>query len=168
VKPQDHGVQPSLRFVVGSLTSIEQAVKAIADLKAHHLAADAIAILAKEDLLARDPQEMVALDGSHVAFDLLKSHSGRILCFGQSLGALLRSRVNAGSKNLKEALQRWLLPRHAGGLSEIVEKNGILIWVEIKSPEEEHAASLSLLRTSRGTVEVHDFVMIDLDQSAGA
>jgi hypothetical protein len=114
MKPQDHGGPPSLRFVVGSLASVEQVANAIADLKSHHLPAAAIAILAKEDLLARDLQNSAAFDGdavAHAAFDLLNSHNGKILCFGQSLGAILRSRVDAGSKTLKEALQCWLLPR---------------------------------------------------------
>jgi hypothetical protein len=51
------------------------------------------------------------------------------------------------------------MPRHAKALSDIVEDDGILVWAEVHTPEEERTATLSLLRSSRGTVEVHDFVI---------
>jgi hypothetical protein len=151
----------TLRFVIGSSGSYEQAVSAVQDLVQNRLPADSISILAKQKLLPRGAQRPAAVDGdagSHTEFDLLASHDSKIACFGHTLGSLLHNHVNEGSKTLKEALQRWLLPRHAGSLSDIIENDGTLIWVEIHCPEEERAASLSLLRNSRGTVEAHDFV----------
>ena len=39
-------------------------------------------------------------------------------------------------------------------------RDGLLAWIEVRTAEEERAASLSLLSSSRGTVEVHDLVAV--------
>src|SRR5262245_30289923 len=118
---KDRGGQAAnVRFVVGSLATMEQAVSAVNDLRGHDSPADAIAVLAKEELLSRESEKIAALDGddrSQAEFDLLESHKGMVQCYGETLGDLLQSRVSRGSKTLKDALQHWLLPRHARSLS---------------------------------------------------
>ena len=159
--PEKRDVSPNLRFVVGSLTNFEQAEDALDDLLKHSLPKDAISILARQDLLSHDARAFGVLDrdaASPSEGDLLTSRGKKILCLGRSLNCALQDRAGHGSKSLKDALQHWLLPRHAGSLSEIVDRGWILIWAEVHTPEEEHAASLSLLRNSRGTVEAHDFI----------
>lgn len=147
------------RFVVGSLDSIEHADDVVQDLLRHDLPMASISILAKQPLMA--PSALIgALPTTDVAeTDRLASQRSKIVCLGQGLGDILRTRTGQDRITLKEILQRCLLPRHARNLSEIVEGGGILVWVEVLCPEDEKAASLSLLRNSTGTVQVHDFAV---------
>ena len=133
---------------------------AVQDLVRNRLSPSSIGILAKQRLLSRELRRLPVVGGDAATpaeFDLLASHEDKILCFGRTLGSFLRDRVSEGSETLSDALQPSLLPRHACALSGVVEKDGILIWVEVHDPAEEREASLSLLRTSSGTVESHDF-----------
>jgi hypothetical protein len=148
----------SLRFVIGSLSNHDQVINAIEDLRERKVPRDSISILARQQTLDATISLASPAVDSWADLDLLSSEAGRVTCLGRGLGDLLQARVGEGSKTLKNALQRWLLPRHAQALSEIVEGGGILLWAEVHTPEQEQAATLSLLRNSRGTVEVHDFV----------
>ena len=147
------------RFVVGSLDNIERAGEVVQDLLRHDLPLASISVLAKQPLLAANalfeslPITEVA-DSDYLVYNRMK-----IVCLGQGLGDILRMRTGHDRITLKEILQRCLLPRHARNLSEIVEGGGILIWVEALCPEDEKTASLSLLRNSTGTVQVHDFAV---------
>lgn len=148
-----------LRFVVGSLASPEQAVGVVDDLVKQDLPRSAIGMLVRQDALPRDAPAFASLDGNAAQenFDLLTSRGEKILCFGQGLSRLLTEGVTGGSNRLNDALQHWLLPRHARSLAEIVERGWILIWAKVRTPEEERTANLSLLRSTRGTVQAHDF-----------
>ena len=157
---QCNSKQADVRFVVGSVSSVDQAAGAVADLLTHDVPRCSLGMLAKQKLLSHEARLTPTLAGdatSHAQFNLLASREDTVLCFGRSLRELLQARISEGSTTLDEALQRWLLPRHASSLSDIVEKDGILIWVQISNPEEERSAALSLLRNSHGTVGVHDF-----------
>jgi hypothetical protein len=162
-----HGEMTSnIRFVVGSSGSIEEATQAkMILLDDPVLQPHSIGIVTKLNVLLRGPGLLSAVGEEIVPraeFDFLAAHDDKIVCIGGTLGRLLREREIEGSRTLNDALRRWLLPRHAESLSDVVERNGILIWVEIHSLEEERAASISLLRHSQGRVEVHDFAPASL------
>jgi hypothetical protein len=147
------------RFVVGSLDNPQHAGDVVQDLLRHDLPLASISILAKQPLLAAN-----ALFGelpiTEIAeTNLIATNRTKIVCLGNGLGDILRMRAGEDGGTLKRIFQRCLLPRHARNLSEIVEEGGILIWVETLSPEDEKTASLSLLRNSTGTVQVHDFAI---------
>ena len=63
------------------------------------------------------------------------------------------------SKNLKDALSKWLIPKHAIYLERTLGEGNILFWLEVADPDEERSACQSLLATSSGLVGVHDFVL---------
>jgi len=147
------------RFVVGSLDNPEHAGDVVQDLLRHDLPLASISILAKWPLMAASAS-VGALPVTEIAkTNFLASNRSRIVCLGNGLGDILRMRTGHDRITLKEILQRCLLPRHPRNLSEIVEEGGVLIWVEALSPEDEKTASLSLLRSSTGTVQVHDFAV---------
>ena len=155
----------NIRFVVGSSSEFEEAVRAIDFLLEDTLPPDSIAIVAKQKVLLNGTDKLPAVTGDTVPIaksDLFASHDDKIMCIGGTLGQLLQCRVKKGSRTLNDALCHWLLPRHAESLSDVVERNGILIWVEIHSLEEERAASISLLRHSQSRVGVHDFAPASL------
>jgi hypothetical protein len=52
----------------------------------------------------------------------------------------------------------WLLPRHAERIVDAIQRDYILRWVKITSPEDEQLTCASLLARSSGPVEVHDLV----------
>jgi hypothetical protein len=58
----------------------------------------------------------------------LVSDTSKCVCLGE--GGVLRVGTGQDRITLKEILQCWLLPRHARNPSEIVERGGILIWVD--------------------------------------
>lgn len=147
------------RFVVGSLDNPERVGDVVQDLLRHDLPMASISILSKQPLPAASAL-IGALPVAEIAeTNFLASNRSRIVCLGNGLGDILRMHTGERGSTLKNILQRCLLPRHARNLSEIVEEGGILIWVEALCPEDEKTASLSLLRNSTGTVQVHDFAV---------
>jgi hypothetical protein len=145
-----------LRFVVGSLGNCERAVSAVEDLRARNLPCDSIGIVARRRVLDNAARLAALAGDASAVLDPSGAPAERIVCFGRRLDDMLGAHTGQDCRTLKEALERWLLPRHAEALSAIVERDGILVWAEVRTAEEERAASLSLLRNSSGTVAVHD------------
>jgi hypothetical protein len=153
---------PPLRFVIGSLRTSEQVAAAVTDLRAHHFPIESIGVLGRKELLHAHPSSSDLCSMRETAvreFELRKAADGniRVICSATTLGNLLWLEVERGSNILKNMLQQWMLPRHAQTFGDVVEGDGFLIWAEIHDPEQERVASLSLLRTSQGPVQVQDF-----------
>jgi hypothetical protein len=147
------------RFVIGSFDDLEDAIRAVEDLRRHNLPREAINVLGAERTLV-ECTRLSALAGEPRALFDLKPPEGRIVCLGQGLGDALRAQINESPTNLEQAFGRWLLPGHARALGAVIARDGLLAWIEVRTAEEERAASLSLLSSSRGTVEVHDLVAV--------
>jgi hypothetical protein len=79
-----------------------------------------------------------------------------IACTAGPLADLLVERRAAGAPSLKEALGRWLIPRHAAHVQDAIEAGKILLWVEVAAPDDERTACKALLAHSSNSVGVHD------------
>jgi hypothetical protein len=80
-----------------------------------------------------------------------------VRCTGSEIRELLSSQSLAGAGNLKQALQRWMLPAHVDQLTSALAAGNLLVWIPITVPEQECAICLSLLRNTRKAVQIHDF-----------
>src|SRR5262245_10449624 len=100
------------RFVIGSFDDLEDAVRAVEDLRRRDLPREAINVIGSERALVKSTSLSALAGEPRVVFDL-KVPVGRIACLGQGLGDALRARMNEGSTSLEQAFGRWLLPRHA-------------------------------------------------------
>jgi hypothetical protein len=80
-----------------------------------------------------------------------------VRCSGSMVRELLSSQSLAGAGNLKQALQRWMLPAHVDQLTSALAAGNLLVWIPIIAPEHECTVCMNLLRNTRNTVQIHDF-----------
>jgi hypothetical protein len=89
--------------------------------------------------------------------ELFFLEGGAVRCTGSLVRELLSSQSLSGAVNLKQALQRWMLPAHADQLISALDTGKLLVWIPITGPEHECTVCLSLLRNTRNAVQIHDF-----------
>jgi hypothetical protein len=80
-----------------------------------------------------------------------------VRCTGSMVRELLSRQSLLGAGNLKQALQRWMMPAHVDQLTSALADGNLLVWIPITVPEHECAVCLSLLRNTRKAVQIHDF-----------
>jgi hypothetical protein len=85
--------------------------------------------------------------------------SEAIACTSGPLADSLLERIDSGAQSLKEALSRWLIPRHAAHFLDAVEAGRILFWIRVADADDERRACLSLLAHSSNSVGVHDLML---------
>jgi hypothetical protein len=71
----------------------------------------------------------------------------------------LMQRVVAGASSLRDALEIWLIPRHAAHFDDAVQAGRILLWIRVADADGERLAYQSLLAHSSTSVGVHDLIV---------
>jgi hypothetical protein len=151
--------QPKLRFVVGTFDNWPQVRDALRDLRTRGLVLDSFNCLALEHqfggkiILAPD-QEPVAVQTLPFA-----QSSEAMACTQGPLADRLMERIGSGARSLKDALGRWLIPRHAVHFQNAIEAGKILLWIRVTDADDERRANQSLLAHSSNSVGVHDLVL---------
>lgn len=78
-------------------------------------------------------------------------------CARELRGPFRMVRQKASPSELLAGLESSLLPMHARFLADAVEAGRVLVWVEIKSFDQECRICLGMLKSSGRTVQTHDF-----------
>jgi hypothetical protein len=151
--------KPKLRFAVGTFDSWAEVRNALHDLRVRGLVLDTFNCVALERLFAG--KTIVAPDRKPVTVEVLRfaESSEAIACTSGPLADSLLERIDSGAQSLKEALSRWLIPRHAAHFLDAVEAGRILFWIRVADADDERRACLSLLAHSSNSVGVHDLML---------
>jgi hypothetical protein len=149
----------TFRFAVGTFDNWQQLSTVLEDLRLrgfilHSFNCLALKRVFSEKVFLTPSQKPVPIET--LAFS---SQSEDICCTSGPLATCLLASLEAGAKNLKDALSKWLIPKHAIYLERTLGEGNILFWLEVADPDEERSACQSLLATSSGLVGVHDFVL---------
>jgi hypothetical protein len=146
------------RFAVAAFDTWSGAHRALADLSNGTGALNNISCLGLQRVL------LTALNESHpltTAAPCELAFPGNAQLIGCTTGPVadrLADRLQSGDQTLQAALSRWLIPRHAAHLQEVVERSKIVVWVQIFDNAEEQRAYQSLLAKSSNSVGVHDLI----------
>jgi hypothetical protein len=148
--------QPKLRFAVGTFDSWPQLREALRELRARGLVLNSFNCLALQRLFVG--KTIVAPDQEPVTIAALPFAEGSTLiaCTRGPLANRLLDRIDSGARDLKDALSRWLLPRHAAHFEDAVQAGKILFWIRVGDAHEERRAYQTLLAHSSNSVGVHD------------
>jgi hypothetical protein len=146
---------PYLRFAVGSFGSWLQLQNALDDLRLRGMVHDDVTCLALARLFAGETGTRPPLIPCELPFPLSPEP---ICCTAGPLCECLRERLDGGARSLKDALGRWIIPRHAAHFQAKVEQGNILLWVQLEDGHDERRAYQSLLAHSSNSVGVHDIV----------
>jgi hypothetical protein len=151
--------QPKLRFVVGTFDSWPQVRNALHDLRVRGLVLDSFNCLALAHRFAG--KTVLAPEQKPVAVEPLPFADAPevIACTSGPLADCLTERIESGAQSLKEALGRWLVPRHAAYFQDAVEAGKILFWIRVADADDERRASQTMLAHSSNSVGVHDLVL---------
>jgi hypothetical protein len=151
--------KPKLRFAVGTFDSWAQVRNALHDLRIRGLVLDSFNCLAFERLFAG--KTIVAPDRKPVTVEALRfaESSEPIACTSGPLADCLVERIDSGAQSLKDALGRWLVPRHAAHFVDAVEMGKILFWIRVADANDERRTCQSLLAHSSNSVGVHDLML---------
>jgi hypothetical protein len=149
--------QPKLRFVVGTFDSWPQVRDALSDLRVRGLVLDSFNCLA----LARQfaGKTILAPDQKPVSVEALTFESEPMACTSGPLADCLMERIDSGAQCLKEALGRWLIPRHAARFQDAVLAGKVLFWIKVTDADEERRAYQTLLAHSSNSVGVQELVL---------
>jgi hypothetical protein len=143
-----------LRFAVGSFDTWLLLLRALDDLGRRNFALESFHCLALPHVLRA--RSLPAPRHIPARIEELAFPEGALSCTAGELCDRLRARLDAGARNLKEALGHWLIARHAAKFQLCVEIGKIQLWVELTDAREERAAYESLLACSSNSVGVHD------------
>ena len=151
--------KPNLRFAVGTFDSWAQVRNALHDLRMRGLVLDSFNCLALERLVAG--KTILAPDQEPVTVEALRfaESAEPTVCTSGPLADCLLERIDSGAQSLKDALGRWLIPRHAAHFVEAVEAGKILFWIRVADADDERIACQSLLAHSSNSVGVHDLML---------
>ena len=149
--------QPKLRFVVGTFDSWPQVRDALSDLRVRGLILDSFNCLALRRQFSG--KIIQAPDQTSVSVEALPFASGPMACTSGPLADCLRERIDSGAQSLKEALARWLIPRHAAYFQDAVHARKIVFWIKVTDADQERRAYQTLLVHSSNSVGVHDLVL---------
>jgi hypothetical protein len=142
-----------LRFAVGAFESLEDLDRALQELQLGGMASSSVSCLALERVLAAK----VTAGRSDIRQLAFPKQNEPLACTAGPLADCLAERLRLGAISLKDALGRWLIPRHAAHLQGAVESGGVLLWVRLADANEERRAYQCLLAHSSNSVGVHDF-----------
>lgn len=151
--------KPNLRFVVGTFDTWPQVRDALRDLRARGLVLDSFNCLALARLFAG--KTIVAPDHKPVDVEALPfvGSCESMACTSGPLADRLTERIGSGAQSLKDALGRWLVPRHAAYFQDGVLAGKILFWIRVADAADERRACQSLLAHSSNSVGVHDLML---------
>ena len=85
-----------------------------------------------------------------------------------SAGNLAERLQDGGALDLEEALQTWMVPRQAARLASDVRIGCLLLWIEVRSPQEEQSACEVLLNSAPLRVKVHDLKALVVNPRASS
>jgi hypothetical protein len=151
--------QPKLRFAVGTFDSWPQLREALRELRARGLVLDSFNCVALQRLFAG--KTFIAPNQEPVGAEALPFAKGTALIAWTSgpLADCLRDRIESGARDLKDALSRWLLPRHAADFQDAVQAGKILFWIRVGDAHDERRTCQTLLAHSSNSVGVHDLML---------
>lgn len=81
-----------------------------------------------------------------------------VVCSAGPVAEQLSAKVSVGAQSLESALTTWLIPRHAAQLQQTVNNGQIVVWVQLRDPEDERRACRTLLTGGCHSVGVHDLI----------
>lgn len=142
-----------LRFVVGVFDSWPQLRQGVRDARARGLVLEDVNCIAFERVLRGHAIGDKPLILEELAY---RASPELIVCTRGPLANHLREQLRSGAGSLKQALGRWLIPRHAAHFAEAVQAGRILLWLRVANDDDERRAYQCLLAQSSNSVGVHD------------
>jgi hypothetical protein len=146
-----------LRFAVGGFEDWHQSQKALCDASKRGHLLNSFNCLALKRLFASKPILAASHQPEVIRPIPFPGSEDQIACTNGPLADLLTKRVRCGARTLEEALDRWLIPRHAAELEGAVLAGKILYWISLADAEDEHRAYQTLFAHSSTSIGVHDF-----------
>lgn len=144
------------RFAVASFGGWDPVRNVLSELHSRGIENATVTFLGLDSVLSnclaavKSPPELVRL--------ALKERGEPVVCSSGALAMGLT--IQDGAATLRQALARWLLPRHAARIADAVGARQILVWVQVGNPQAEPDICECLLMHSPSPVDVHDLVSV--------
>jgi hypothetical protein len=138
-------VDQQLRFAVASFQTLDAAAGTLSQLLKRGVLLNSTSLLGATDVL----HSSLPADPVELSFP-----AESVACTAGDLADIL---CHAAKPNLKEALGKWMLPRHAERIAAAVRSGCIVLWVRLLKDDDEPGICRALLAASCAPVEVHDF-----------
>ncbi|MFZ5677550.1 MAG: hypothetical protein ACOZAM_31705 [Pseudomonadota bacterium] len=138
------------RFAVAVVGGVDDALHAIQQLRRNGIPPRLTSIIGEETSFKR---------GREISDDsdkLLELQCGSNAIVALAYGSDLPKAISRNIAAFEGLLARWLIPAHARRLTQAVAAGELLLLVELASMEDERVATRTLLRSCRGSVQVHD------------
>ncbi len=140
------------RFAVAVVGGLDDALHAIRQLRRNDIPPRLISIIGEEKRFDRD-RDISDEPDKQQSFKIQSgSNAIMTLAYGSDFPKAISHNIEA----FEGLLARWLIPAHARRLAQAVAAGELLLLVELASMEEERVVTRTLLRSCRGSVEVHD------------
>ncbi len=150
------------RFAVAVVANLDDALHAMRQLIRTELEPRAISVVGREASFIHGREKSAELsaivNGRPRSLDF-QVGSDRIVAL--AYGPTLPKSISRDVVAFEELLGRWLFPPHARRLTQAVAGGEFLLLVQLDGLVEERLATRTLLRSCRGSVEVHDFDVAD-------
>ena len=147
----------SVRFAVGTFNTWDGACEALRDLRVAGVDPETLSFLGLHRTMAGARKHSLELRLRELT---LTKVGEPVFCTAGPLADRLAERVNDGAESLQEALDLWLVSRHAARIQEAVEGGCLMLWVQLFDARDERRACTILLTHCSSVVEVHDFVAL--------
>lgn len=150
------------RFAVAVVATLDDAVQAARHLIGNKLEPRSISVVGRQAGFAADRQKSSELgaftNGRPRTIDF-GSEPERIVSL--ACEPIAPKPIAENAQAFEELLLRGVIPPHARRLAQSVADGKFLLLVKLRGLDDERVATKTLLRSCRGSVEVHDFAMAD-------
>jgi hypothetical protein len=147
----------SARFAVGTFSTWDGACEALRDLQVAGVDANTLSFLGLHRTMAGATKHSIELQLCELP---LTTAGEPVCCTAGPLADRLAERVNDGAPSLQDALDLWLVSRHAARIQEAVEGGCLMLWVQLFDAQDERRACTILLTHCSSVVEVHDLAAL--------
>ncbi|QIG51034.1 hypothetical protein G5V57_26880 [Nordella sp. HKS 07] len=150
------------RFALAVVANLDDALRALRQLVHNELEPQAISIVGREASFThgreRSAELSAIVNGKSRSLDF---QTGQDRIVALACGPVLPKSISQDASAFEGLLGRWLFPTHAKRLAQAVAGGEFLLLVQLDGLVEERLATRTLLRSCRGSVEVHDFDLAD-------
>jgi hypothetical protein len=147
----------SARFAVGTFNTWDGVCEALRDLRVAGVDLNTLSFLGLHRAMAGAGEHSLELQ---LRVLTLTKAGEPVCCTGGPLADRLAERVNDGAPSLQDALDLWLVSRHAARIQEAVEGGCLMLWIQLFDAQDERRACTILLTHCSSVVEVHDLAAL--------
>lgn len=150
------------RFAVAVVASLDDALHALRQLVRNELEPRAISIVGCEASFIQSREKSAEISAIVNGMPhILDFQTGQDRIVALAYGPVLPKSISENGVAFEGLLERWLFPPHARRLTQAVAGGEFLLLVQLGGLIDERLATRTLLRSCRGSVEVHDFDLVD-------